>query len=88
MSQYHVDEQDILFNMKECPGLAAIQELDVYEDCDEGTFDLIFDQSKTFCQKVLAPLLMSSDRTGCGFEDGRVTLPDGMAEAWEQYKEL
>ncbi len=88
MTQYHLDERDIMFNLKECPGLAPIQELGVFEACDADTLDMIFEQSKSFCQKVLAPLLMSSDREGCRLEDGHVLLPEGVAEAWEQYREL
>ncbi len=88
MVQYHVDERDMMFNLKESPGLDAISGLEAFSDCDEDALDMIFEQSKTFCQKVLAPLLAPSDRAGCRLEDGRVVLPDGVAEAWDQYKEL
>ena len=88
MAEYLIDERDMKFNMKECPGLKMVAELEAFQDCDEDSFDLIFEQSKAFCQKVLAPLLMSSDREGCQFKDGKVQVPAGVAEAWEQYKEL
>jgi len=88
MTEYRIDERDMMFNLLECPGLRGIQELDAYPECDEDTLRMIFDQSKAFCQKVLAPLLAPSDRAGCRLENGRVSLPDGMREAWEQYREL
>lgn len=88
MTQYPIDERDMMFNLKECPGLAPLQELDGFGARDEDTLDMIFEQSKSFCQKVLAPLLMSSDRQGCRLENGHVILPEGVTEAWERYREL
>ena len=88
ITQYHIDERDMMFNLKECPGISEIQKLSAFSDCEESTLDLIFDQSRNFCQKVLAPLLASSDREELRLEDGRVHLPEGIAELWAQYREL
>jgi len=88
MSQYHIDERDMKFNLLECPGLEPLQKTGAFDECDADTLEMIFDQSKSFCQKVLAPLLMPTDRVGSVLRDGEVHVPDGVAEAWEQYKEL
>jgi len=88
MTQFQIDKRDMMFNLKECPGLAPLQESGGFEDCDEDTLEMIFDQSFSFCEKVLAPLLAPGDRQGCRFENGQVLLPEGMAEAWETYKEM
>lgn len=88
MSEYHIDERDMNFILKECPGISKIQKTGVFDECDEDTLDMIFDQSKEFCQKVLGPLHSLSDRADCQLKDGKVILPDEIATAWEQYKEL
>lgn len=88
MSDFLIDERDILFNLKECPGMSAIETMEFFEEADEDALDMIFDQAKNFCVKVLAPLSRSSDRESCHLKDGVVELPEGIAEAWEQYSEL
>ncbi len=88
MSEYHIDERDIDFILKECPGISAIQQTGVFDECDHDTLDMLVDQSKNFCQKVLAPILALSDREGCRLEHGQVILPREIGEAWDQYKEL
>jgi len=88
MSHYHIDERDMMFNLKECPGYQEIQKIEHFEDVDEDTIDMLFDQSKSFCMKVLAPILAESDRAGSRLENGKVILPESIGEAWEQYKEL
>lgn len=88
MSHYQIDDRDILFNLRECPGSKAITDLPAFNELDEETLMMIYEQSKSFCQKVFAPLLMPADRAGCHFENGRVTLPEGIKEAWDQYKEM
>ncbi|MDJ0834958.1 MAG: acyl-CoA dehydrogenase [Acidobacteriota bacterium] len=88
MTHYNIDERDIMFNLKECPGLEAIQQTGAFEECDTETVDMIYETSANFCQKVLAPLLMPTDREGLGFKNGQVTVPEGMVDAWEQYREL
>jgi len=88
MSHYHIDERDMMFNLKECPGTAALQELEVFAELGEDTMEMIYEQSRSFCEKVLAPLLMSADREGCRLENGKVILPKGVKEAWEQYRDL
>ena len=85
---YYIDERDMMFNLKECPGLKEYAGIEAFEDVDEDTAEMIFDQSKSFCQKVLAPILAESDQAGTKLVDGKVVLPESIRDAWEQYKEL
>lgn len=88
MSHYHVDERDMMFNLRECPGIGALTGIPAFSELGEDMLEMVYEQSKSFCLKVLSPLLMSSDREGCQLENGHVRLPKGMAEAWNQYREL
>lgn len=44
----------------------------------------IIEEAGKFAAGVLAPLNASGDQTGLALEDGKVTTPDGFAEAWQQ----
>ena len=88
MTQYRVDERDLYFNMFECPGVDLLVENHPSPDAGEDTLRMIYEQSLAFCQQVLAPLHHTSDRESCQFNNGEVTLPNGIAEAWSAYKEL
>lgn len=88
MTHYHIDERDITFNLKECPGLSVLKEHHPTEECDEETLDMIFDQSAGFAVKVLSPFFEPGDRQGCRFVDGKVIVPQEMKEIWPVYREL
>ncbi len=88
MTHYNIDERDILFNVKEFPGLAQLEDTDGFEDTSEETFDMIFDQAKKFALERLSALFAVGDREGCSLEDGKVKTATGFDALWEQYKEL
>lgn len=88
MTHYNIDERDMMFNLLECPGLEPLQALNAFDECSEDTLRMVFDQAAKFSNEVLAPLLIPADREGCEIKDGKVSLPAGIAEAFEQYREL
>lgn len=47
----------------------------------------VLEEAGRFSSGVLAPLNSSGDRQGCRFAEGRVTTPDGFAEAYRAYVE-
>ncbi|CAM2068871.1 Acyl-CoA dehydrogenase [Sulfidibacter corallicola] len=87
MTHYQINERDMMFNLKECPGLQALADTDGYEDTSEETLDLIFEQAKKFATEVLAEHFVVGDRQGCELVDGEVKLPEGFDNVWEQYAE-
>lgn len=88
MTHYNIDERDMMFNLLECPGLQPLQALNAFDDASEDTLRMVFDQAAKFAHEKLAPLLIPADRAGCEVKDGVVTLPDGIQELFEQYREL
>jgi alkylation response protein AidB-like acyl-CoA dehydrogenase len=88
MTHYNIDERDMMFNLLECPGLQPLQALEAFDDPSEDTLRMVFDQAAKFANEVLAPLLIPADREGCEVKDGVVSLPAGIKEAFEQYREL
>lgn len=88
MSHYNIDERDILFNLKELPGLSGYDGIEGFADTSQETLDMIYDAAKKYALEVAAPLFKVGDRQGCSLQDGKVTLADGVKEAWDQYREL
>lgn len=88
MTQYRIDERDLQFNMFECPGVHQLDGVHPMADGSDDTLRMVYEQCASFCQKVLAPLHDSGDREGCSLVDGQVQVPNGMQEAWDQYREL
>lgn len=54
-------------------------------DCDDETAQAILEAAADFAQGVLDPLDAPGDKAGAKFSDGRVTLPDGFADAFSQF---
>lgn len=88
MAHYRVDEEDVLFQLRECPGLDLLKSCHPSPDCQVDTAEMIFQQISSFAQKVLSPLRSSADQEGCQLEGGRVRVARGMQEAWDGYRAL
>jgi alkylation response protein AidB-like acyl-CoA dehydrogenase len=88
MARYRVDEEDVLFQLRECPGLDLLETCHPSPDCQLDTAEMIFQQISSFAQKVLSPLRSSADQEGCQLQDGRVKVAKGMQEAWDGYRAL
>ncbi len=88
MTHYRIDERDLAFNMFECPGVQQLEGNHPSPDAGEDTLRMVYEQISAFSQKVLAPLHDSGDREGCQFENGSVRVPNGMQQAWNDYREL
>ncbi|MCB1049726.1 MAG: acyl-CoA dehydrogenase [Acidobacteria bacterium] len=88
MSTYRIDEEDLLFQIRECPGLASLTGVHPSPDCQADTAEMILDQISGFAKKVLAPLRQDADQFGCQFDAGKVKVAPGLQEAWDAYREL
>lgn len=86
MPAYKAPLRDIKFVMNEL--LSSESHYKSLTGCEELTPELleaIVDSASKFAENVIAPINRSGDEQGCGFEDGKVTTPDGFKEAFEQY---
>ena len=61
--------------------------LDNGENADPETVDMILQCFADFAENVLAPLYQPADEEGCHFENGVVTTPKGVKEAYDQFVE-
>jgi alkylation response protein AidB-like acyl-CoA dehydrogenase len=56
-----------------------------FPDLDAATVQAVLEAAGAFAEEVLAPLNQPGDRIGARFEDGRVMLPPGFADAYRQF---
>lgn len=88
MFDYTPPLRDMQFILTELAGLSAIGEL---PDCESATADVaeaVLDEAGKFAANVLAPINRQGDVQGCRLDDGKVAVPDGWREAYEQFCEL
>ena len=55
------------------------------EDFDQELVNEILSQGAKFAEQVIAPLNREGDEQGAKLNDGKVTTPDGFAEAYQDY---
>ena len=87
MPQFKAPLRDIRFLMNEVFDYAKhYQNLPNGADATPDMVDAILTECGRFCEEVLAPLNLSGDLEGCGFDAGKVTTPKGFKEAYDQYE--
>lgn len=85
MSEYVAPLQHMRFAL-ELAGLDEVSALPGYEDSSPDVVDAVLEEAARFAGEVLSPLNRVGDTVGAALsEDGRVTMPDGFAEAYRAY---
>jgi alkylation response protein AidB-like acyl-CoA dehydrogenase len=87
MPIYHTPVRDMLFAYFELHAGEALRRLTGYEELDRETLEAILDEAGKFASERLLPLNRSGDETGCRWEEGRVTTPEGFKEAYRDFVE-
>ncbi len=88
MASYKTPLRDMQFIYNE---LLDPETLSALPGCEEVTPDLvdaILEEAGKFCEERLLPLNRSCDEEGCKFEDGKVTTPTGLKEAYRDFNEM
>ncbi|MCA0043172.1 acyl-CoA dehydrogenase family protein [Celeribacter litoreus] len=81
MTPFKAPVEDILFCLREVAGA------DRLPDWDDELAEGILEHFASFAEGVIAPLDEGGDAQGCTLTDGRVTMPDGFKDAFEQLAE-
>ncbi len=87
MTSYAAPLRDMRFVIHELIGTDAMREWPGFEDVDRSLVDAILDEAARFGAGVLAPLNAPGDRQGARWENGRVAVPDGFADAYRAFVE-
>lgn len=80
--------ESLLFQLKHVAELDGLQETERFAHADDETVGMMLEQARRFTGEHLEELAARGDLEGCRLEDGRVRLPAGMRDAWQQWCEL
>jgi alkylation response protein AidB-like acyl-CoA dehydrogenase len=83
--KYLDDDRDIRFNLFEWLDLDAVLQSSHYQEVDRDQLAMVLDEALKVARGSVAACNEAGDRIGARFENGRVILPEGFAEA---YKDL
>lgn len=87
MADYDAPLQDMRFVVHELAALDELQKLPVFAEATDDLVDQIFEEAARFAHDIWSPLNVVGDEQGIRVEDKTVILPDGFAEAYQQYVE-
>lgn len=87
MAEYNAPLQDMNFVIHELAGLDQLQKIDAYAEATDDLVEQILDEAAKFARDVWAPTNTVGDEQGIRVENKTVIVPDGFAEAYQQYVE-
>ncbi|HEX7819167.1 MAG TPA: acyl-CoA dehydrogenase [Sphingobium sp.] len=86
MARYIPPIDDVTFLLGEVFDFdAAMMDIPRWKDIDTTLATSILEEGGKFCAEVLEPLNRPADEEGCQLEDGRVSTPTGIAEAYKAF---
>jgi alkylation response protein AidB-like acyl-CoA dehydrogenase len=88
MSSFPNQVEGLKLQLKAIASLDTILAAGKYAHIDLEMIDMMLDQSMRFAGEKLAPLSASGDLAGCRLENGRVKLPPGTPEVYQEWCEL
>ncbi len=85
---YQPPVQDLMFCIENLSHWEKVSALEVYSEFDLSDIGAALEGYAQFCREQIAPLSQTGDTLGAGFDNGRVTMPDGNAQAYAQFVEM
>lgn len=85
MPQYSAPINDMQFVLRDWLKLEQHYQHLGLADFDQELVNEIISQGAKFAEEVIAPLNREGDEQGCKLSDGKVTTPEGFAEAYREY---
>ncbi len=88
MTQYAAPTSDMKFVLNDVLQISKYSNLPGFSELSEDLLEAIFEEGGKLAANVLHPLNHSGDKEGCTrHEDGSVTTPTGMKDAYNEYRE-
>ncbi len=88
MAHYQVPLRDMQFVLFELFSAEELwKDLGLEFDLDQETSMAILSEGAKISEQVLLPLLHTADQEQCQYDDGKVTVPNGFTEAFNQFAE-
>ncbi len=87
MAEYNAPLKDMNFAIHDVAGLDRLRSMDAFAEATDDLVEQILDEAAKFARDVWGPLNTVGDEQGIRVEDRTVIVPDGFAEAYQQYAE-
>ena len=84
---YRTPVKDIRFALDNVADFDALERTGAYEDLSDDLVEAILEEMGRFCDEVIAPLNVESDKQGAAMVDGEVRSTPGFKEAYGQIAE-
>lgn len=88
MSIFTQQVEALQFHLLHIAKLSSIQQLEKYQHVESDMINMMLEQAERFSEEVLFELAAKADIEGCHLDNGKVSLPSGTAEAYQQWCEL
>lgn len=88
MPAFAADMRDVRFNLFDFLKIDELCQNAPFKDFDKSMFSDMLDAARDMARDVVFPLNASGDKTGVRMENGRVKLPKGWKEAYDQYVQM
>ncbi|NOD78872.1 MULTISPECIES: acyl-CoA dehydrogenase [unclassified Ruegeria] len=85
---YQPPVQDLMFCVEHLSHWEQVSSFAVYSDYDLADIGAVLEGYARFCSEQIAPLSHIGDTLGARFDNGRVTMPEGDAQAYAQFVEM
>ena len=87
MSEFRADVRDLKFVLFEQMNLAPLLATERYGHFSKEDMEMILEEAYKFSREILAPSNVPGDRTGCTLNDGKVSVPDELKNAYARFCE-
>ncbi|MCZ6830247.1 MAG: acyl-CoA dehydrogenase [Gammaproteobacteria bacterium] len=87
MTSYSAPMREMQFTINELAEMEHIAKLPGFEDATPDLIEAVLEEAGKLASGVLAPINTIGDQQGSRLVDGKVQVPDGFAEAYQQFAE-
>ncbi|MDM8526510.1 acyl-CoA dehydrogenase [Desulfococcaceae bacterium HSG8] len=87
MPQIIADRRDIDFALHEQFQIGDLSKYEKFAEFNRKTVDMIVSEARNLAVKEILTTWKPGDEEGCGFEDGKVTIPECFHKAYKLFRE-
>ncbi|WP_322865315.1 acyl-CoA dehydrogenase [Aquicoccus sp. G2-2] len=85
---YQPPVQDLMFCIQDLSHWERVSALEEYSECELQDISAALEGYARFCAEQIVPVSQVGDTLGARFDNGRVIMPEGHAEAYAQFVEM
>jgi alkylation response protein AidB-like acyl-CoA dehydrogenase len=85
MATYAAPLREIQFVLNDVLDVGRLARMPAYAEATPDTLNALIEEAAKLIEEKIAPLNAISDAQGCRWNNGEVTVPEGMAEAYTLY---